>query len=126
MRLTILPRAAVIAFCAAILAGCGALFLPATKSILLTSEPQAAEVFVDGERRGTTPTEITLDNHASHTVTFRKEGYKDISCELTASIHGGIVVLDVLGGLIPVIVDAATGSWKRIREDRCVVQLPEE
>lgn len=126
MRLFSLPRAAAIGLFALLLAGCGTLFLPATKSIMMTSEPQAAEVFVDGERRGLTPTEIELDNHTSHTITFRKDGFKDISCELTATIHGGIVVLDVLGGLVPVIIDAATGSWKRIREDRCVVHLPEE
>ena len=34
------------------------------------------------------------------------------------------MILDVLGGLLPVIVDAATGAWKGIEQGACDVNLP--
>lgn len=105
---------------------CGLLFLSSEKDITLTTSPDAAEVWVQGVRMGTTPMRIELDNRSSHIITFKKEGYEDISCQLNATVHGGIVVLDVLTGLVPVIIDAATGGWKRIPEDTCVATLPPE
>ena len=105
---------------------CGLLFLSSEKDITLTTSPDAAEVWVQGVRMGTTPMQIELDNRSSHIITFKKEGYEDISCQLNATVHGGIVVLDVLAGLVPVIIDAATGGWKRIPEDTCVATLPPE
>jgi glycerol-3-phosphate acyltransferase PlsY len=36
---------------------------------------------------------------------------------VNTKVGAGWVVLDVLGGLIPVIVDAATGDWKKLDQD---------
>ncbi len=110
----------------AILSGCGTLFTPDTKAIPLHSNPVAAEVTVDGTSRGVTPMTLELSNRESHVIQFAKEGYKTVSCELNAKVNGGIIVLDILGGLVPVIVDAATGDWKTLQQDACSVQLPEE
>jgi hypothetical protein len=32
---------------------------------------------------------------------------------------GGWIVLDVLAGLVPVIIDAATGEWSSVDEEDC-------
>jgi hypothetical protein len=42
---------------------------------------------------------------------FRRVGYQDTSVEIGRQVSGTYIVLDVLFGLLPVIVDAATGSW---------------
>ena len=88
------------------LAGCATLFNEDTKAIGFASVPAEAEVWIDGMQRGVTPLTLNLDNHTSHTVTFRKEGHRDVVCDLTATTGTKWIVLDVLGGLIPVIVDA--------------------
>lgn len=105
---------------------CGILLLSSEKDITLTTSPDAAEVWVQDVRVGTTPMQIELDNRSSHMITFKKEGFESISCQLNATVHGGIVVLDVLAGFLPVIMDAVTGGWKRIPEDTCVATLPPE
>ena len=105
---------------------CGTLLLSSEKEIMMVSSPDAAEVWVDGARVGTTPMQLELNNRTSHNIVFKKEGYSDMSCQLNSTVHGGIVVLDVLAGLVPVIVDAATGGWKRIPEDSCTVTLPSD
>ena len=69
---------------------------------------------------------LELSNRESHTIQFRKEGYHPVVCQLNATVSGGIVVLDILGGLVPIIVDAATGNWKRLEDESCEVQLPEQ
>lgn len=105
---------------------CGTLLLQNEKDITLTTSPDAAEVWIQGVRMGITPMQIKLDNRSSHLITFRKEGHSDVSCQLNATVHGGIVVLGVITGLVPVIIDAATGGYKRIPRDTCIATLPPE
>ncbi len=77
-------------------------------------------------RRGVTPFSLDLNNHRDHTVVFRKEGYEDVVCNITATIEAKWVILDVLGAitLAPIIVDAATGKWKSLDKEACNITLP--
>ena len=108
-----------------LLAGCGTLFIPGTKDVTINSAPVEARVSIDGVDHGLTPLTIQLDNKASHTIAVSKEGYQTVSCVLTAKVRGSIVVLDVLGGLVPLLIDAATGGWKALDKTSCSVRLPE-
>lgn len=94
-----------------VVAGCGALFNGGPAKITFTSAPDGAEVWIDGMRRGTTPTVLDLQKNQDYTVVFKKPGHKDVATTLTKKVSAGYVVLDVLGGLLPVVIDAATGSW---------------
>ena len=98
-------------------AGCGALFNGGPARVNFTSTPDTSEVWIDGVRRGTTPIFLELDKKKDHTVTFKKAGFQDMTNPIPRSIKGVYVVLDVLGGLLPVIVDAATGSWYVLSTD---------
>ena len=98
-------------------AGCGALFNSGPARVNFTSTPDNAEVWIDGVRRGTTPVFLELEKKKDHTVTFKKAGYQDMTNPLPRSIKGVYVVFDVLGGLLPVVVDAATGSWYVLSTD---------
>jgi serine/threonine-protein kinase len=54
---------------------------PAVSTIVVTSNPQGANVFVDGKDSGmTTPAQLTVDK-GFHKVTVRKLGFKDASTE---------------------------------------------
>lgn len=54
---------------------------PAVSTIVVTSNPQGANVFVDGKDSGmTTPAQLTVDK-GFHKVTVRKAGFKDASTE---------------------------------------------
>ena len=103
---------------------CGTLFNSGTRQVALSSTPSAAEVWINGERQGTTPLTLDLDNHNGHMVTFRMAGHDDVVCQLNASIEVKWLVLDILGGPIPIIVDASTGKWKSLESDNCNVTLP--
>ncbi len=58
---------------------------PAVSTIVVTSNPQGANVWVDGKDSGlTTPTQLTVEK-GFHKVTVRKTGFKEMSMEDTVS-----------------------------------------
>jgi hypothetical protein len=106
----------IVAACMAVSA-CGAIFNSGPARVNFTSTPDTAEVWIDGVRRGTTPVFLELEKRKDHTVTFKKAGYQDMVNPLPRSVKGVYVVFDILGGILPVIVDAATGSWYVLSTD---------
>ena len=106
------------------LAACGTIFLPATTDVSITSSPIEARVSINGLDYGLTPLTVDLSNSTTHGIQISKDGYETVSCILTARIKGSILVLDIVGGLLPVVVDAATGRWKALDETSCSVTLP--
>ena len=115
--LTLLPLVA--------LAGCASLFNNKTPSVDIASNPTDASVYVNGNYVGETPVTVDLSVRREHTITFRKEGYKDKSYQVHRSVGMGWVVLDVIGGLVGIIVDAATGDWFMLDTDHVnVIMTP--
>jgi len=91
--------------------GCATIFKGSTDTVSYSSDPSGAKVYVNGSLMGTTPFQLELKSNQSYTIEFRKEGYQNKTVILNNSVGGGWIVLDVIFGLIPVIVDAATGNW---------------
>jgi hypothetical protein len=102
-----------------VLTGCAAVLGSKQKDFDLHSTPQGADVFLDGNRLGTTPVKVKLSNQAEHTFVFKKEGYKDATCTLAKGTGAGWVVFDVLTGLVPIVIDAATNSWSQTKGSTC-------
>ena len=104
--------------------GCATMIKAKTETVSLQSNPGDADVYIDGAPRGRTPLMLELQPNKEYTVVFKKPGYADQAQVLTSSVAGKWVLLDVAGGLIPVIVDAATGSWKEFDNKLVNVNLP--
>lgn len=100
-----------IAVAAFIFNGCAIIFKGTKEEVSFDSGPGAAEVYVNGAKVGVTPCRVQLKSKEEYTIEFRKEGYQTKSIRISNSVGAGWVVLDILGGLIPVIIDAATGAW---------------
>jgi hypothetical protein len=105
------------------LSGCAAVIGRKQKDFDLHSVPQGADVYLDGNRLGTTPVKVNLSNQKEHTFVYKKEGYKDATCTLSKGTGAGWVVLDVLVGLVPVVIDAATNSWSQTKGTSCMGTL---
>jgi hypothetical protein len=103
--------------------GCAAIFGSKQKNFDLRSHPDGAEVYLDGARLGTTPFKVNLSNQKEHTFVFRMAGYKETQCTLARGTGGGWVIADILMGLVPVIIDAATNSWSQTKGNGCLGQL---
>ena len=106
--------------------GCATLFAPQKQNVYASSNPAGADVYVNGVRMGVTPYTLNLKPNQQYTIEFKKQGYKTIGRTINSKVGAGWVLLDVLGGLIPVVVDAATGSWKKLDQDAVDAQLEKE
>ena len=52
-----------------------------------------------------------LEKGHTYTVAILKDGYRTTYANLVNKVGGGWIVLDILAGLIPIVVDAVTGAW---------------
>ena len=115
-------RLLAIAFVMFLLSGCATLFKGSKETIHANSTPQGAEVFIDGVSYGLTPISFKLKTHRDYTVVFRYEG-EERSVVIENNVGTLWIVLDVLGGLVPLIVDAATGDWHELSPNELVVSF---
>lgn len=103
--------------------GCATLFSSSTETVHIQSSVPGAQVTVDGMPAGRTPAVVEVDNHKSHTVVVTAPDGSSSSCRLHASAGAGWIILDVLGGVIPIIIDAITGAWVTLDDTQCYVHL---
>jgi hypothetical protein len=101
----------VVLACLFLFPSCATIFKGNSSKLDLNSEPQGAQVFVNGNAMGTTPVRLKLESKLTYAIEFKKEGYKTRTVNIQNHVGAGWIVLDVLAGLLPVIVDAATGAW---------------
>ena len=116
--------------------GCGTLFKGTTQGIRVDSSPQGSIVEVAITQSGmdlgstvsqfekyTTPATIQLPRSKAYLLTVSKEGYKTETIAINRRISGGILILDILGGIVPVVVDIATGAWYNLDPGNVKVTL---
>ena len=94
-----------------LLASCATIFKGSTQRVNFGSDPSGAKVYVNGQLMGSTPLELKLQSKQSYSIEFRKEGFQNKTVLIANSVGAGWVILDILLGFIPVIVDAITGDW---------------
>ncbi|MFT6971996.1 MAG: hypothetical protein ACI9GZ_004033 [Bacteroidia bacterium] len=116
-------KLSMILFAVIMLSGCATLFGPKNHSLAFGTNPDGAEIYLNGARVGATPLTLQLTADQTYNIEFRKEGYKSITRTVNSKVGGGWIVLDILGGLVPIIVDAATGNWKKLDQSSVNAEL---
>jgi len=91
--------------------GCATLLKGDKERVYFSSNPDAAEVYVNDVYSGTTPLQLILPSKGTYNIEFRKDGYKNKVVTIDNQIGAGWIILDALSGLVPVLVDAVTGNW---------------
>jgi len=107
----------------ALLPSCATLFNGSKDAVDFSSDPGGAKVYVNGQFMGTTPFQLELISKHSYTIEFRKDGFQNKTVLLTNSVGGGWIVLDVIFGLVPILVDASTGDWYGLDQDHIAAAL---
>ncbi len=108
------------------LTGCATMFNNKTPSVDLLTQPAGAEVYVDGYYVGTTPVQVNLTVREDHVVEFRKEGHDTRTYRISRFVGFGWIVLDFVAGLVPLIIDLATGDWYMLDTEEVNVTLPQK
>ncbi|MBE0433480.1 PEGA domain-containing protein [candidate division WOR-3 bacterium] len=105
---------------------CATLFKGTHNTVDFSSDPLGAKVYVNGSLMGTTPVSLKLESKRTYTIEFKKEEYETRTYTITNSVGAGWVILDVLAGLVPVIIDAATGAWYELDQTMVNAVLEEQ
>lgn len=112
--------------CALLLNSCATVFKGSTEKVNFSTDPTGAKVYINGQYFGQTPLELNMLTKKTYDVEFRKEGYRNRTVALTHSVGGGWLVVDIILGLVPVIVDAATGNWYTFDLDHVAAAMERE
>ncbi|MDE2303998.1 MAG: PEGA domain-containing protein [Gammaproteobacteria bacterium] len=92
------------------LSGCATIVKGTTQKVPVASDPSGADVIVDGNLSGQTPTTVELKRKNDHLVTLEKTGYQSRSVAVVKSVGGAVWGNILAGGLIGWGVDAADGA----------------
>ena len=109
--------------CQGLLSGCATIINGPTQAIPVASDPAFADVVVDGQSMGQTPTDITLTRKRNHLVILSKEGYRQKSIAVTRAIGYAVWGNAIAGGLIGWGIDATSGSQNNLSPDIISVKL---
>jgi hypothetical protein len=103
-------------FLVLLLTSCGTLFSGSTDKLSFSSDPSGAKVLINGQLMGKTPVELSLPNKHPLNVEFRLKGFENKIVIVNSHLKAGYLILDIFPGfffgIIPLVVDAATGNWK--------------
>ncbi len=103
---------------------CGLIFGGSRQTIQANSSPPGTTITTAPPTATlTTPASVSLERKKDYTLTFSRAGYTSADVQVSHHVRGGIIVLDILFGLVPVIVDAATGAWNSLSPNMVNVTL---
>lgn len=102
-------------------AGCATIVSRGPDEIPLASEPQGADVAVNGHAAGRTPMILVLDRGSPAIVDVRLAGYKPVTFTYETGFNpwtlGNIVMFPL------VLVDILDGNWRRFDDTPILVAL---
>lgn len=84
---------------AALLSACCSNSPISSEPVQFQSEPEGAQVLINGELRGTTPCEISLSTKSTHSVVMKKDGFKDEAFVISTSSSNPLVKIGPLDEL---------------------------
>ena len=106
--------------CLGLSAGCATVLGPSKHDIRVRSDPSGAHVWVNGANQGSTPTVARVPAGNDARVVVALNG-KRRECAVAYQLSGGWLVADLVFGLLPLLVDAATGAWYQPSSRECAV-----
>ncbi len=98
--------------------GCATIFKGSTDTVNFTSEPTGASIHVNDINMGKAPIMLQLKSNKTYNIEFRLDGYETKNYILSNSVGGVWIVLDILFGTFPAVIDAVTGDWYSLDQNQ--------
>jgi len=103
--------------------GCASILKGTTQAIPVNSDPDGADILVDGNLVGTTPSDVEFKRKRDHLVVIEKKNYQSKSVAVVKDVGGAVWGNILAGGLIGWGVDAATGAQYNLTPKTIHVRL---
>lgn len=118
------------------MSNCASIVHGNSQTVDFSSQPAGAKVFVDGRQYGTTPTSVVLKrigrlkdeptDKLSYQVKIDLDGYYPYEIQLKRTVDGWFFGNVIFGGLIGIVIDAASGSMYKLTPDQIVATMGSE
>lgn len=97
------------------------------KLVVNEGNPPEAEVYLDGQKVGTTPIDKKISKYLlqeGSVVEIKKEGYETDSIIIERRVHVGYMILDIIPTLgVGLLVDLTTGNIYRPKNNKIDYKL---
>lgn len=107
---------------AATSASCASIVTGASDTVRIESVPPGADFVTNSGHQGKTPAEITIPDKLLLTITCSSPGYQDTTVTLPSRMSGWFLGNLLLGGIVGIVLDLASGNW-RTHDGEIVVPL---
>lgn len=105
------------------LTGCATIVTGTTQEVSFNTVPPGARLSINGEEYGKTPRVIRLDSDRDHAVLLELDGYQPYSITLEHNVSGWVWGNIIFGGLIGLVIDAASGGMYKLTPEQLNVQI---
>lgn len=123
-------KLAVVIVAGLLASGCATVTRGTTQAWTVNSTPSGAVASLSNGERCDTPCTLTLKRKYAFAVEVCKAGYQTVNTNVVSGISGagatGMAGNVLVGGLIGIGVDAATGATKDLTPSPLVIQLAED
>ncbi len=89
---------------------CSTIMTGTSENVTFNANVDKAKVYVDGIYRGETPLILDLESKKSYTVLIEAEGYNSYTTMINKKTSGWIFGNVIIGGIVGIVVDVATGG----------------
>ncbi|MFV2081569.1 MAG: PEGA domain-containing protein [bacterium] len=103
--------------------GCATVMKGTSQDVTIDSNPQGAQVFVDGGIMGETPLTLNLKKNAYDNIMVKKEGFKTQNIPLEKSFDG-VAILNIFWDLST--TDLITGAIYEYKPNQYFFELKED
>ena len=90
--------------------GCASIINGTTQDIQISTNPDNAEIWIDGANYGKTPSRVTLKRKSSYLISLKKEGHKETSVKIEGKVSSWIIGNIIFGGIIGCGIDFISGG----------------
>lgn len=105
------------------LTGCATIISGTKQNITINTTPSGANVIVDGNNIGVTPLFTSLQRKNTHFIKLELNGYQPLDINISQSFNPWFLGNILIGGLIGIVVDAATGAVYKLSPEQINANL---
>ncbi len=91
---------------------CATLLAGSSSHVKVSGTPDSARVYMNGNYVGVAPVRVKVPRgkNKNITIVIKKENYKPSQVPMSSKLSTGYLLLDLISGGVPVIIDFVTGD----------------